>query len=390
MPLRVGILGGGQLGRYLCLEARKLDMETIVLTPDPESPASLTADRLVIGGLDSVDAAAQLAAASDVITFEIESIGPEVLSSLAETEKRGEVRVAPGVSVLQQLQNKALQKAWLVRNGLPTLPFRALPANYPEPERLTRKFGLPLVQKAQLGGYDGRGVQIIKSEEDMRNFWPVPSVVETYLPDAREIAVLVARSHDGSLMAYPAVSMTFDPVQNVLLEVTSPADVSTGIAKRAEAIATYAVERLGGVGLFAVEMFLSVEQTLFINEISPRVHNAGHHTLESCPTSQFEQHLRAIGGLPLGQVTPARPAIMRNLLGATLLGATTASQSEPKLNADPGATAENVFVHWYGKREPRPGRKMGHITCVQDEPAKARTLLNATIETLAPQLAIAS
>jgi 5-(carboxyamino)imidazole ribonucleotide synthase len=349
----------------------------------------------VIGGLDSVDAAAQLTAASDVITFEIESIGPEVLSYLADNEKRGKVRVAPGVSVLQKLQNKALQKAWLVRNGLPTLPFRALPATYPRPERLTQKFGLPLVQKAQLGGYDGRGVQIIKSEEDMRNFWPVPSVVETFLPDAREIAVLVARSHDGSLMAYPAVSMTFDPVQNVLLEVTSPADVSTGIAKRAEAIATYAVERLGGVGLFAVELFLSAEQTLFINEISPRVHNAGHHTLESCPTSQFEQHLRAIAGLPLGQVTQARPAIMRNLLGATLPGATlpdatTASQAEPKLNADPGVTAENVFVHWYGKREPRPGRKMGHITCVQEEPAEARNLLNATIETLAPQLAIAS
>ena len=360
-------------------------METIVLTADPQSPASVTADRLVIGGLDSVDAAAQLAAASDVITFEIESIGPEVLSYLADTEKRGKVRVAPGVSVLQKLQNKALQKAWLVRNGLPTLPFRTLPATYPRPERLTQKFGLPLVQKAQLGGYDGRGVQIIKTEEDMRNFWPVPSVVETYLPDAREIAVLVARSRDGSLMAYPAVSMTFDPVQNVLLEVTSPADVSTGIAKRAEAIATYAVERLGGVGLFAVELFLSAEQTLFINEISPRVHNAGHHTFESCPTSQFEQHLRAIAGLPLGQVTPARPAIMRNLLGAA-----TASQAEPPLNTNPGVTAENVFVHWYGKREPRPGRKMGHITCVQDESAAARNLLDATIETLAPRLAIAS
>ncbi len=385
MPLRVGILGGGQLGRYLCQAARKLHMETIVLTSDPESPASHTADRLVIGSLDSVDAATRLTAASDVITFEIESIGPEVLLSLADAERRGKVRVAPGVSVLQKLQNKALQKKWLVRSGLPTLPFRALPATFPRPERLTRKFGLPLVQKAQLGGYDGRGVQILKTEEDMRNFWPVPSVVEHYLPNAREIAVLVARGHDGSLMAYPPVSMTFDPVQNVLLEVTSPADVSTGIAKRAEAIATYAVERLGGVGLFAVELFLSAEQTLFINEISPRVHNAGHHTLESCPTSQFEQHIRAIAGLPLGQVTQARPAIMRNLLGAT-----AASQTEPKLNADPGARAENVFVHWYGKREPRPGRKMGHITCLQDEPGTARTLLNATIETLAPQLAIAS
>ncbi len=386
MPLSIGILGGGQLGHYLCQEASKLGMETIVLTPDPESPAIRSADRFVIGQLDDVGAAAQLSAESDIVTFEIESIGADVLSHLTYAEARGDVRVAPGPGVLQLLQNKARQKGWLVRNGLPTLPFQALPADYSRPQSLARKFGLPLVQKAQQGGYDGRGVQIIRSEKELLNFWPVPSIVETYLPGARELAVLVARGQDGSVLAYPAVSMVFDAVQNVLLEVTSPADISAGSAQRAEAIATYAVERLGGVGLFAVEFFLTREQTLYINEISPRVHNAGHHTLEACPTSQFEQHLRAIAGLPLGPVTQTTPAVMRNLLGTA--EATGAEPPEP--GADPASTAENVFVHWYGKREPRPGRKMGHITCVQREPTKARTLLQKTAATLAPKLAIAS
>ena len=385
MPLSIGILGGGQLGHYLCQEASRLGMETMVLTPDPDSPATGSADRLVIGELDDVGAAAKLTAESDIVTFEIESIGAEVLSHLTDAEAKGDVRVAPGPGVLQLLQNKAQQKAWLVHKGLPTLPFRVLPASYPRPERLARKFGLPLVQKAQQGGYDGRGVQIIRSEKDLLNFWPVPSIVETYLPDTRELAVLVARGQDGSLLTYPAVSMVFDAVQNVLLEVTSPADISAGTAQRAEAIATYAVERLGGVGLFAVEFFLTREQTLYIYESSPRVHNAGHHTLEACPTSQFEQHLRAIAGLPLGPVTQTMPAVMRNLLGAP-----TATGTEPEPGADPASSAENVFVHWYGKREPRPGRKMGHITCVQNEPAKARTLLQKTAASLAPKLAIAS
>lgn len=385
MPLSIGILGGGQLGHYLCREASKLGMKTIVLTPDPESPATRSADRLVIGELDDVGAAAQLTAASDIVTFEIESIGPHVLSHLTDAEAKGDIRVAPGPGVLQLLQNKARQKAWLVHNGLPTLPFRALPAAYPMPERLARKFGLPLVQKAQQGGYDGRGVQIIRSEDDLQSFWPVPSIVESYLPDTEELAVLVARGQDGSLLTYPAVSMVFDSMQNVLLEVTSPADVNSGTARRAEAIASYAVERLGGVGLFAVEFFLTREQTLYINEISPRVHNAGHHTLEACPTSQFEQHLRAIAGLPLGPVTQTTPAVMRNLLGTP-----TAHGTEPEFHADPAVTTGNVFVHWYGKREPRPGRKMGHITCVQKEPARARILLQKTAETLAPKLAIAS
>jgi 5-(carboxyamino)imidazole ribonucleotide synthase len=241
------------------------------------------------------------------------------------------------------------------------------------------------VQKAQLGGYDGRGVQIIRSKEELRNLWPIPSLVETYLPDTRELAVLVARGHDGSLSTYPAVSMTFDPAQNVLLEVTAPADVSSATARRAEAIATYATDRLGGVGLFAVEMFLTADETLYINEISPRVHNAGHHTIESCTTSQFAQHLRAIAGLPLGPVRQTAPAIMRNLLGVA-----TVEHESPAAGPDPAESTANVFVHWYGKREARPGRKMGHVTCLQDEPAKARIAMNKIVDRLTPQLAIAS
>lgn len=352
MGTRIGIYGGGQLGLYLCRAARDLGLFTTVVTPDPESPACAVADRVLSGALDDLALAARLVAEVDVVTFEIEAIPAPVLDYLEQAEARRQVLVAPRPATLRLLQNKARQKAWLAAHGMPSAPFRTCAGGLDEACKAARGLGLPVVQKLQHGGYDGRGVQVLRSAADLARLWPEPSLVESYLPGVRELAVLVARARDGSLRSYAPVSLQFNAGQNVLETVIAPAAVAPETVARAATLATRAIDRLGSPGLFAVELFLRVDGTLLVNEISPRVHNAGHHTLEACPTSQFEQHLRAVVGLPLGETQPTRQAVMHNLLWTPELERTGA----------PSAHGDGEFVHWYGKREPRPWRKMGHVT----------------------------
>jgi 5-(carboxyamino)imidazole ribonucleotide synthase len=360
MQPRIGIFGGGQLGFYLCQAAKKLGLKSIVLTPARDDPAGAAADQIIVGNLHDLDAAAELIAAADIATFEVEAIGDPVLELLQAAERQGQIQVRPDPAILLLIKDKARQKAWLSRHQFPTLPFQILDGDTPPTDLPAQAFDYPWVQKTRQGGYDGRGVQVIKSAQQAGRLWPAPSLIEPYLARRREIAVVGARSIGGETRCYAPVAMTFNGEHNILDRVESPAELPAAIAQQAVELTEQILDRLEGVGVFAVEMFLTDAEELLVNEISPRVHNAGHHTLESCPTSQFEQHMRAVSGLPLGTVTQLYPAVMRNLLAGPAL---------PKLSEQPSATQPRAgeHIHWYGKREARPFRKMGHLTCLDSD-----------------------
>ncbi|MFM7121772.1 MAG: 5-(carboxyamino)imidazole ribonucleotide synthase, partial [Gammaproteobacteria bacterium] len=355
MTQTIGIIGAGQLGRYLCEAAGPLGLRTRVMTDDPEPPAGAFADSIIRGALDDVVAARELVAASDVVTFEIESVGVAVLEYLADAAARGAVVVRPHAGILLTLRNKALQKAWLVEQGLPTAPFRP----YPDTASLRAALAVgahpyPFVQKTQVGGYDGRGVHIVRGEQDLPGLLPGPCLVEAFVPHVAELGVVVARGADGAVKCYDPVRMRFESSQHILDAALVPAGLSDRLTRAAIDLATRTVAAFDGVGVFALELFQTAEDRLLLNEISPRVHNSGHLTLESCETSQFAQHLRAVAGLPLGPVTLRGPTVMRNLLWR---GPTAAAPSVPA--TVPGSAAR---VYWYDKAEGRTWRKMGHLT----------------------------
>jgi 5-(carboxyamino)imidazole ribonucleotide synthase len=262
------------------------------------------------------------------------------------------------------IQDKLTQKQALQGAGIPTSPFIAMPE--PSPEAFAA-FGYPLVQKACRGGYDGRGVVIMGDAGDYPERLPVPSLLERFIPAAKELAVLVARGRDGDCRCYPAVEMCFRPAQNVLDMLLAPADLAPETAAAAAALAQRTVESLGGVGVFGIELFLTLEGDLLVNEVAPRTHNSGHHTIEANVTDQFEQHLRAVVGLPLGATDQLSPAAMINLLGAA------GHRGRPVIKGLAAALAiPGVGVHIYGKAATSPFRKMGHVTVLAPDLASAR------------------
>ena len=310
MTLKVGIIGAGQLGLYLCQSARDLGLATCLWSETSDAPAAPFADMLVVGELDEPAALERFIDSADVVTFEKEAIPDATLRALAAAEEQGRVRVHPSAQTLLMLKDKGLQKQWLEEHGIPTLPFRLLDGDDIDADALAEEFGLPLVQKARRGGYDGRGVQILRDEAALKELWPTPSLVEPFLGGSREISVLLARDAGGNTRAWPTLGMDFDPVLNSLTTVHTPAGLPRDMENEALELGTRVVETLEGVGVFAIEMFISPEDVLYVNEISPRVHNSGHLTMEASATSQFEQHLRAVAGLPLGDVDTERPAAM--------------------------------------------------------------------------------
>ena len=376
MTTRVGIVGGGQLGYFLCLAARPLGVETIVLSPTADCPAARAADDVLVGGYDDPTAAAALADASDTVTFEIEAVGTAALEYLRTRARRGDLHVAPSPDIMLRLQNKALQKEWLVRNGLPTPAFVDLAAGPGNLQALVDRFGLPLVQKTAVGGYDGRGVQIIHDASSLGQLWRAPSIVEAFVHDALEISVLAARGPDGNVAAYEPALLRVDPDSHALGTVLSPAPLAPASAEEARRLAIDVVTKLGGVGLFAIEMFVAGGRVQ-INEISPRVHNSGHLTVEASDTSQFTQHLRAILGLPLGSCAQRRPAVMKNLLYCDRLAPLCTLEGFDAVNGR-RATA----VHWYGKRQGRRFRKMGHVTALGSSLAEAERRADAAARAL--------
>lgn len=371
---RVGILGGGQLAMYLCAQGRRLGMETVVVAHSADSPAAYTADRLVGGELADLALMAELVDEVDVITFDVEEVPPATLKYLASRAAAGDVEVHPAPAAMLVLQDKLLQKQWLVRNGLPTLPFSEYTADH-SPHQARNWFSLPLVQKARRGGYDGRGVQVIRNEDELSSLWQVPSLIEPFVEGVRELAILAARSVNGEIVCFDPVELTFNGELNLLDRVIAPAAITRRQQCLAQAIAQRTLSRLEGAGVFALELFLTPDGDIVINEISPRVHNSGHHTLESCETSQFEQHLRAVCGLPLGSTLQVRYSEMRNLLGTGESVKSSIGDAVQFSNMH-----RDAFVHWYGKQKAEAGRKMGHVTALADTPESARQAADRALQ----------
>lgn len=351
---KIGFLGGGQLARMTLPAAARLGCEIHVLDPDAQCPSAALAQRFSCGSLTDPTALRALVEANEITTYEIEAVDTEILKQL---EAEGH-KILPSPKTVAIIQDKLTQKQAFAAANLPTAPFVA--ADSPDVDALLA-FGAPLVQKARRGGYDGKGVVVFTDIIREDRILPVPSVLEAHVDFSHELAVMVARSPRGETACYPVVEMVFDAEANLLDTLLAPARVPEAVARAAQALALDAVRALDGVGLFGVELFLTREGDLLLNEVAPRSHNSGHWTNEACLTSQFEQHLRAILDLPLGSTTQLRPAAMLNLVaGPKAQGAATLSGLETAL-ATPGCT-----VHLYGKAEARPFRKMGHATLLSE------------------------
>ncbi len=372
MNLRLGIIGAGQLGLYLCQAARRLGVETCVLSEDGRAPAASFADQLVVGDLEDPVAFEQFLDGCDVVTFDKEDIPNESLNRLELAEQEGRVRVHPGAGTLFLLKDKGTQKAWLEEQGFPTLPFTLLQGDAIDRDALVSEYGLPLVQKARCGGYDGRGVQILKDQAALAEMWNTPSLVEPFLGNSLEVAVLLVRDAEGNCRTYPPLGMEFDPVLNSVTTVYTPCRLPGNLAEEAQELGERVIGALNGVGVFALEMWVSPDNALFINEISPRVHNSGHLTMEAAGASQFEQHVRAVVGLPIEDVSDTRPSAMVNILYDESLERSCPGRPTCELSEDDG-----VAVHWYGKPPGQLGRKMGHVTAWAESAEEAVALAQA-------------
>lgn len=350
----IGIIGGGQLGKMIAQEAKKLSVSVALLDPDPGAPAVSLADYYIKGGFDDERAIQELANVADVITYELEAVSVAAL----KTVSTGGTPVFPDPGVLETLQDKLLQKQALVQAGLPTSDFVHCPS--PSDSELVA-FGFPLVQKARKGGYDGRGVHVCRNKDDAAQLLKTDSILEKCVDIATELAVIVARGADGEAVAYPVVEMTFHKDGNLLDTLISPARIAPEIEQKAKSLALETVRALNGVGVFGVELFLDKAGQLLINEVSPRPHNSGHYTIEACHTSQYEQVLRILMGWPLGSAHQLSPVVMVNILGEGQAGLTQVEGLERTLEI------QGVTVHLYGKSKVSPRRKMGHVVVLDKD-----------------------
>jgi 5-(carboxyamino)imidazole ribonucleotide synthase len=357
---RIGIIGGGQLGRMMVKAAKRLGCTCVVLDPTPGSPAGQVSGHQIVGDYHDAAKLRELVESTDVTTFDIEDIDA---ATLIELQAEGR-QIHPSPRVLSAIQDKLTQKRMLSEAGIATSEFVEVRGDH---AKAFAEFGYPLVQKARRGGYDGRGVAVMKAPEEFDRHLPVPSYVERFVEAEKEIAVLVARGSKGDTRCYPVVEMCFREGQNVLDMLLAPADIPSGIAAAAEALAVRTVQALDGVGVFGIEMFLAKGGRLLVNEVAPRTHNSGHYTIEACVTDQFEQHLRAILGLPLGATDQLSPAAMINLLGAA------GHTGRPVIKGMAAALSiPGVCLHIYGKATTKPFRKMGHVTVLDSDIREAR------------------
>jgi len=343
---RIGIIGGGQLGKMSAQAAKQMGFYVTVLDATPQCPAAHIADAQIVGHLYDADKLRALAKVSDVLTYEIEHIDTQTLKSL---HNQGHT-IYPSPTVLEIIQDKLTQKQVLAKNCIPVPRFEAVD----EIKTLTH---FPVVQKARKGGYDGKGVVVLKSPADLVKALQTPSMIEELIDFDKELATIIARTPTGEMVSYPIVEMVFDDKTNICDIVAAPANINKAIAEKARQIALYAIESLEGVGVFGVEMFLTREGQVLVNEIAPRPHNSGHYTIEACVTSQFEQLIRVISGLPLGMSELLKPAAMLNLLGEPGYSGPPVIEGLHEALAIPG-----LSFHFYDKANTQPFRKMGHIT----------------------------
>ncbi|HXH18278.1 MAG TPA: 5-(carboxyamino)imidazole ribonucleotide synthase [Chitinophagales bacterium] len=370
MVKTIGILGGGQLGRMLIQAGMNFNLHFSVLDPDKDAPCKSIADEFQAGSLSDFKTVYDFGKKAEVLTIEIEHVNVDALEKL---EKEG-VKVFPQSHIIRTIQDKGLQKLFYRENKISTAEFRLIESKI---ELLQHSDFIPFFQKLRKGGYDGRGVQRIGSKDDFGKAFDQPSVLEKQAEIEKELSVIVARNASGEVKTYPAVELEFHPEANLVEYLFSPAGISAETEKQAEQIAADVAASLKIVGLLAVEMFLTKDGKILVNEIAPRVHNSGHHTIEASVTSQFEQHLRAILNLPLGSAEIKMPAVMVNLLG------------EPGCEGEARYAGLNevlktagVCIHLYGKKFTRPFRKMGHVTVIDRDLETAKEKAKFVKQTL--------
>lgn len=370
----LGVLGGGQLGKMLLYETRKYDIATKVLDPSNEAPCKIACDTFVQGDLMDFDTVVQFGKDVDVLTFEIENVCVEALEKL---EQDGVV-VYPSSKTLRTIQNKATQKQFYKEHQIPTAPFRVFRDKYELQEAIVRKeIKYPFVWKSATGGYDGRGVSVIRDAEDLIPLSEGECIAEKLIPFKHELAVIVARSANGDSVTYPVVEMEFHPKANQVEYVICPARIDEAVANKAREVAIKVSKKMKHVGLLAVELFQTETDDILVNEVAPRPHNSGHYSIEASYTNQFEQHLRAILGLPLGVTDSKVSGVMVNLVGAAEHTGQPVYKNIEKVLAMPGVTP-----HIYGKKQTRPFRKMGHVTIVHKDINEARNVAETVKETI--------
>ena len=350
----IGICGGGQLGKMLCEAASAWDWKTAVLDKSPDDPAARIAWRFVPGDFTNYDDVMRFGKEVDVLTIEIEKVN---LEALIDLEKMGKI-IHPSPSSLGIIRDKAIQKQFFIDQGLPTTPQLLFDTKQQVLDALQQEdIQIPFVQKLRSGGYDGRGVSVIRSEEHLIELLEGPSIVEPLVDIEAEVAVIAARNENGEIKTFPPVAMAFHPEANLVEYLYCPSGLGPALELEATQIAQAAIESLDLCGLLAVEMFLTTSGDWLINEVAPRPHNSGHHTIECCNISQFQQHLLAICNLPLVDPQLYLPAVMVNLLGEE------GHEGPVKyVGIEQALRLGSVYVHLYGKSTTKPFRKMGHIT----------------------------
>ena len=363
---KLGILGGGQLGKMLLTETRKFDIQTLVLEPSEEAPARYSCNGFYKGSLMDFDTVYQFGQMVDLLTIEIENVN---LDALDQLEAEG-LPIYPSPKTLRLIQNKGKQKDYYVSNDIPTSPHqRFVDLNDLRNALSKDELEFPFVWKCAQFGYDGNGVKICRSALDLVKLPDVECIAEEMVPFKNELAVIVARSVSGEVKTYPVVEMEFHPEANQVEYVICPARIDEKVAQKATEVALKVSEAFHHVGLLAVEMFQTENDEILVNEVAPRPHNSGHYSIEASYTSQFENHLRAILNLPLGNTDSKVAGIMVNLVGEEGYSGQVVYENIEKIMAIDGVTP-----HIYGKRETRPFRKMGHVTIVNEDMTEARKI----------------
>jgi 5-(carboxyamino)imidazole ribonucleotide synthase len=373
-PSTIGIFGGGQLGKMLTQAAKKMGYNVITLDPTPNSPCAQVADEQIIATFDDYSAAEKLAEESDVLTYEFENVDADIIEHL---EKKGNIIFPPSLA-LRITQNRIKEKEFLKKIGIPVTDFRAITSRS-DLKSAQKELGLPAMLKTATGGYDGKGQTLLKTEKDILS---VPEdlffgelIWEKYVPFTKEISVICARGTVGELKTFPVSENVHR--KNILYISSVPASISRETETKAAEIARRISEGLEAVGVIGVEMFLCEDEVILVNEIAPRVHNSGHYTIEACYTSQFEQHVRAICGMPLGKTELLSPVAMINILGEERGSGKNCLAGIAEALSIPG-----VSLHLYGKKEAKAGRKMGHLTVLADSTSGATSRAEKAIDYL--------
>ncbi|WP_133779772.1 5-(carboxyamino)imidazole ribonucleotide synthase [Pedobacter nutrimenti] len=368
--LKLGILGGGQLGRMLIQEAINYNVTSLVLDPDPDAPCKHISNYFECGSITDFDTVYNFGKKADLLTIEIEKVNIEALEQL---EKEGKM-VYPQSRVIRLIQDKGVQKQFFKENDIPTAPFQLVNG---KDDLFNTSFGYPYILKQRKDGYDGKGVMKISSQHDIDNAFEGPCLIEELIDFEKEIAVIVSRNPNGDVKTFPMVEMEFNSEANLVEFLISPSTYPENIQQRAETIAKNIASALNITGLLAVEMFITKDGEILVNELAPRPHNSGHQTIEGNYVSQFEQHLRAICNLPLGDTRSITNAVMINLLGEKGHEGVAKYQGLEKIMAIDG-----VYVHLYGKKYTKPFRKMGHVTIIDQNREKAIEKANYIKQTL--------